>query len=81
MFVGHWTPYCEDWYQKRLREIAEGRATLYTATQWTKRLRFEKQRITKLFESITLHRERYLRRVPNRECGNSNLPPVSSSRR
>ncbi|KAF8868723.1 hypothetical protein BD779DRAFT_1409473, partial [Infundibulicybe gibba] len=38
--VGQWTPDAEAWYQSRLEEIRTGKAELYSATEWGKKLKF-----------------------------------------
>ena len=32
--VGYWSPYCEQWFQKRLAEINAGRTTPFSAKDW-----------------------------------------------
>jgi hypothetical protein len=38
-YVGYWTQVNEDWFQKRLQAIRDGKAFPMTATEWKKALR------------------------------------------
>ncbi|KAJ7740778.1 hypothetical protein B0H14DRAFT_2989860 [Mycena olivaceomarginata] len=39
--VGWWSPACEDFYQKRLKQIARGDATLPTQGEWKNNMKFD----------------------------------------
>lgn len=60
-FVGYWTRSCEEWFQKRQREILDGKATLHTAAQWSRTLKFERRQIAKMSDSLASYTTRYLR--------------------
>ncbi|KAJ7042751.1 hypothetical protein C8F04DRAFT_945048 [Mycena alexandri] len=38
--IGWWSPDCERWFQKRLREIKQNRAELWTQVEWKNKIRF-----------------------------------------
>ncbi|KAJ7137624.1 hypothetical protein C8R43DRAFT_1019908 [Mycena crocata] len=40
--IGWWSPDCEFWFQKRLRDIQAGKAELHTQTMWRRYLRLVK---------------------------------------
>jgi hypothetical protein len=46
--VGYWSSSCETWYINRLQEIRNGKARLKKASEWTKSIKFMKQRTSLL---------------------------------
>ncbi|KAJ7029515.1 hypothetical protein C8F04DRAFT_962835 [Mycena alexandri] len=38
--IGWWSPDCELWFQKRLREIKQNRAELWTQVEWKNKIQF-----------------------------------------
>ncbi|KAJ7085985.1 hypothetical protein C8R43DRAFT_965154 [Mycena crocata] len=43
MNVGWWSPLCEEWFQKRLQQIASGTATLPTHARWKHNLKRDRK--------------------------------------
>ncbi|KAJ7151752.1 hypothetical protein C8R43DRAFT_886640, partial [Mycena crocata] len=41
--VGWWTPMCEEWYQRRLRQVEGAEPTLVTHGQWKHNLKLERR--------------------------------------
>lgn len=43
LHTGWWNANCETWFQKRLKDIGEGKAPLHTTTEWKSSMRFNGQ--------------------------------------
>ncbi|KAJ6540100.1 hypothetical protein B0H10DRAFT_1822927 [Mycena sp. CBHHK59/15] len=41
--IGWWSPDCERWFQKRLADIEKDQATLHTASEWKRVIRFKQK--------------------------------------
>ena len=42
LYVGHWTLFCEAWYQKQLTDIQSGQACPLSSRAWKDKLRFDR---------------------------------------
>jgi hypothetical protein len=47
MNVGWWTPLCEEWYQRRLRQIHAGDAKLRSPSEWLSYMRTPQAKMAK----------------------------------
>lgn len=63
MWIGHWTPWCEDWFQTRLKEIRDGKAELMNATAWRKTLSHYLKKSGKMVKANASISERYLESI------------------
>lgn len=51
LYVGYWSPDCEEWYQRRLQSIVDGNAQPWTAGQWRAALKFRSGATSAFVES------------------------------
>jgi len=50
LYFGYWLQSCEEWFQKRARDIVEHRAKLNSAEQWFHVLKFNKSQTKKIIK-------------------------------
>ena len=58
--VGYWSEACEDWYQQRLADIREGRASMMNATAWRNKIKGKGAHIATFKDKFSVFAENFV---------------------